>query len=127
MQHTAISKPGRLQQYVFTAAILLQMATMSGHAFATVACDTVNFTIEAYDHGGSYLHGNMGGHWRQFLVLCGKTSGAQDCTTGVTDRRTAIATKAFALGKSLRLTFKNYSTCEQVQNYDIPTAIRINK
>ena len=112
---------------VILAALIASLALMpTNPAWATVFCNTVNFTVEAYDHGGTYLHGKVGGHWRQHLVLCGKTSGAQDCTTAATDRRTAIATTAFALGKSVRLSFKNYSDCAQVQDYDIPTAIRIN-
>lgn len=88
-------------------------------ARAAVSCTISGFEVEAYDHGGTYLHGTVnGGVHVSFMAICGVNStGVQDCSSKATDRRLALALAARAQGQSLVAYFTMLNSCSEVQPY----------
>lgn len=95
-------------------------------ASAAVDCTLTDFVIDAYDHTGVYVHGKLNGTQTTFIILCGSTSGVQDCASKATDRRLAVALAAQASGKSLIAHFSGGSSCSSIPSYTIVTLLRIS-
>ncbi len=94
-------------------------------ARAEVLCEISEIQVDAYDHGGTYLHGKInGGGVVYFMSICGTTAGAQDCTSRAADRRLAIALAAQAEGKNLLAYFANFNSCAQVTPYSLISGLR---
>jgi hypothetical protein len=98
--------------------------THSVPSHADVWCTLTSFSIDAYDHGGVYLHGTLSGQTAQFLVLCGAANGQQDCESRATERRLALALAAQSAGKSLNLLFTGLSSCAP-QAYARPVLVQV--
>jgi len=118
---------GRLRR-PFAIALLLAFLLVSATprvSHAAVWCVLSNFIVDAYDHGGVYLHGNLGGVQVDFLEICGETNGQTDCTTQATDRRVAVALAAQTAGRNLNVYFDSFDTCSQFQPYTRATTIQM--
>jgi hypothetical protein len=99
---------------------------LSAESRADTWCLLTNFVIDTYDHGGAYMHGTLnGGTYAQFIVLCGETNNATDCTTAATDRRLATALAAKVAGFGLNLYFLGISSCSDYQPYSRPVTIEM--
>lgn len=99
---------------------------LSAQSHADVWCVLTNFVVDSYDHGGVYLHGTLtGGVGATFIVICGETSGASDCTTQATDRRLAVALAAQSGGHNLNVYFTGITSCAQYQSYTRATTIQM--
>jgi hypothetical protein len=84
---------------------------VSTQSRADVWCVLSNFVVDSYYHGGIYLHGTLNGSIpATYIVLCGVTSGASDCTTQSSDRRLAVALAAQASGHNLNVLFATVSS-----------------
>lgn len=97
----------------------------SGASLADVTCELSNFEVEAYDHGGVYMHGILGGTYAGWIMLCGVTSGQQDCSAKASDRRLAIALAAQAAGKNLSVYFWSLNACSEFQPYTVAAGVRM--
>ncbi len=102
---------------LFLAAASLGALVASSGASASVSCTLTNFTIDAYDHGGTYLHDTLGGVAVSFIDICGTTSGVEDCTSKGTVRRLAVALSAFSLGKNLLVGYSTLNACSDFTPY----------
>jgi hypothetical protein len=61
------------------AAIVASMALfLPSFAFSQVACSITNFTVVAFGHGGTYIHGTMNGAPASYVAICGTTAGNVD-------------------------------------------------
>jgi hypothetical protein len=105
--------------------IIILIALLPGSAFAASWCDIKNFTVDAYDHGGVYLKGELHASGVNpyvkrvsYVVLVGNTEGA-------TNRRTSVALAAQMGGKDLELYFKDLNECSNFDEYTTATTIRI--
>jgi hypothetical protein len=100
-------------------AILISIVVVALPALAqaSVQCTLSNFIVDAYDHGGTYLHGSLNGVAVNFIDICGTTNGVEDCTSKGTDRRLAVALAAQAQGKSLTMWFLNINSCADFTAY----------
>jgi hypothetical protein len=88
-----------LMSATYKALLMLTTLSLSVSCPADVWCTLTNFIVDAYDHGGAYVHGTLSGYGAAtFVVLCGETNGAQDCTTQATDRRLAMALAGQRIG-----------------------------
>jgi len=83
----------------------------SAQSRADVWCVLSNFVVDSYYHGGIYLHGTLNGSIpATYIVLCGVTNAASDCSTQSSDRRLAVALAAQASGHNLNVLFANVSS-----------------
>lgn len=87
------------------------LVIVSSQASADVGCTLSDVQVDAYDHAGTYIHGNINRSSISFLSLCGQSNGVTDCSSKATDRRLAIALAAQAQGKSLALYFWSFTSC----------------
>lgn len=88
------------------AVIVLLVPFMSSRASAAVSCYLTDFTVVSYDHGGTYLHGVLGGASVTFIIMCGvNSSNATDCESAATNRNLAVALAAQASGRTLEVNF----------------------
>jgi hypothetical protein len=93
-------------------------------------CEVSDFTVDAYDHGGTFIKGTLSRYDGPsltnpayeknvyYLVLNGTTEGA-------TNRRVSIALAAQMSGKNLEVYFKDTATCADFTDYKTATTIRI--
>jgi hypothetical protein len=103
--------------------LLLLIGSMPSHA--DVWCTLSGVSVEAYDHGGVYVHGILAGVNVSYIAVCGLTNGQQDCAGRAADRRYALVLAAQSAGKDLNLFFTGLSMCSQVQSNMQPTTIRM--
>lgn len=108
---------------MLAAIVMISSAARVSHA--AVWCVLSSFIVDAYDHGGVYLHGDLGGEQASFIVICGETNGQADCTTQATDRRLAVALAAQTSGHNLNVYFDSIDTCSAYQPYMRATTIQI--
>lgn len=101
---------------------LTALAVFSAPASA-IHCALTNFSVETYDHTGTYLSGLLDGRVVSFIMICGVTSGGLDCSSPATNRNLAVALSAQARGKHLVAYFGSASTCASVANYTNVTAL----
>ena len=92
------------------------------NADADVSCTISDYQVDAYDHGGTYLHGNVGGTWKNFIQLCGNTG----CNDQATNRRLSIAMTGQVSGKTLDAYFVGFNTCADITNYSRPASVKLN-
>jgi hypothetical protein len=113
-------------RHCFAATIALSLVPPI--ARADVYCTLSNFQVDAYDHGGVYLHGTFNGTTSaSFINICGQTAGTQDCNSKATDRRVAVALAAQAQGKNLLMWFFGAITqCSQVTPYTVANTLIIS-
>lgn len=97
--------------FVIIAATII---SFSKPIYANTWCEITNFTVGAYDHGGVYLAGKVGGIDRAFIVLCGLGG----CEDKATDRRLSLALAAQMASRKLNGFFQNVTDCSQIKNYD---------
>ena len=113
----------KMKQIIFLLAMLPNIASAAW-------CEVSDFTIDAYDHGGTYIKGALSRYDGPsltiptfeknvyYLVLNGTTEGA-------TNRRVSIALAAQMSGKNLEVYFKDIATCADFIHYKAATTIRI--
>ena len=98
-------------------------------AFGAVNCELSQYTVEAYDHGGVYVHGSVGGHWVNFVAICGGSSWSQtegmDCASPATKNRLALAVAGQLASRNLELFFGNLNSCSEVKGYMRPQGVRL--
>lgn len=92
--------------------------------YADLWCDITDFQVGAYNNGGIYLHGNVGGYARGFITLSGAGS---DFNAKATDRMMSLAVSAQLAGKGLEAYFVGRSTCSEVRNYDSVVYLKLKK
>ena len=91
---------------------------------ADVWCDITNFEVDAYNHGGVYLHGAVGGIARGFIHLGGVNG---DFNAKATDRRLSLALSAQMANKDLKGLFAGISSCSEINNYDSPVSLVVKR
>jgi purine nucleoside permease len=110
----------------YKTLLLLTALSVSIPCRADVWCTLTNFIVDAHDHGDAYVHGTLSGYGAAtFVVLCGETNGAHDCTTQATDRRLATALAAQSGGHNLNLLFVGLTSCSQYQPYTRPASVQM--
>ena len=129
---------GSVGRRLSVLATMILACGASAQSRADVWCVLSNFIVDTYYHGGIYLHGTLiGSISATYIVLCGITNGAADCTTQSSDRRLAVALAAQAGGHNLNVFFGSASTtaanpipgtmsdCSQYQPYMTATTIQM--
>ena len=102
----------------------LLMICAPAFAQSALNCTISEFEIEAYDHGGVYIHGKLNGTPVGWIVICGAIGVSQDCPAKATDRRLAVALAAQAQGKNLLAHFASLNACTEYTPYTIVAGLR---
>lgn len=103
----------------FVSVLFLTLSSLSS---ADKWCDITDYEVDTYDHGGVYLHGNIGGYGKSFIHLGGQNG---DFDAKATDRRLSMALSALMASRNLRGLFVGVDTCAEVVNYNSPVSLRV--
>lgn len=109
-------------KFALVLIMVLSGSVLMNTASADVRCTISDFKVENYEHGGAYLHGNLGGHPKGWISLCSQAS----CSDAITSRRMAAALSAQLTGRTLDAYFANVSSCAEIINYTRIVTFAVN-